>query len=116
MFILPVVAISYLAESTGPDPVCCYDLFFREENQKLPKKYINNSRLKKKKKGPLAFKDSEVAEEDGNGGCFDAEDHFKAGEGKNNTVLSFLKNASGTTPIMPQKGGKQLRLFKMQLK
>lgn len=47
MFILADVHVSYLAESTGPDPVH-YDLSFREENQKLPNKWMNNPREKKK--------------------------------------------------------------------
>lgn len=65
----------------------------------------------KKKKSTPAFKDPEVAEKDCSSGCFDSEDHFKTEEGKNNRVLSFLKNASGTTCSVPQKGGRQLRLF-----
>lgn len=112
MFILLVVVISYLVELIRLDLVCCYDLFFREENQKLFKKYINNLRLKKKK-GFFVFKDFEVVEEDCNGGCFDVEDYFKVGEGKNNIVFSFLKNVFGIIFIMLQKGGKQLRFFKM---
>lgn len=104
VFILADVHVSYLAESTGPDPVH-YDLSFRgEENQRLPNKWVNNPRGQKKKKGVAAFKDSEVAGKDG--ACFDAEVHSKPGEEEKNR--RFLKNAPGTTLGMPQKGVQQL--------
>lgn len=106
MFILADVRVSYLAESTGPDPVH-YDLSFRgEENQRLPKKWVNHPGEKRKKKGVAAFKDSEVAGKDDE--CFDAEVHSKAGEEKKNR---FRKNAPGTAFSMPQKGVQQLWLL-----
>lgn len=70
--------------------------------EKKTRSYPTSKTTTQQKKKNSGRAISEVAGKDAE--CFDAEVHPKAGEEKNNRVLSFQKNASGTTHSMPQKG------------